>query len=236
LRADTRVTVWGMIDATLVTFPVVADELNTGIVVFTTTRSAAEACLPTDAFEVIDVDGAVDVYVTLFEYVRGDWAPCNSVDIAFPAKPAGAPDDQAGVYLCPTVVNQRFSSEAAYWTMGVSRSLAEVDVSHAEESVTFTVRERGLPASTLRLPRGRRPREKRPVATLAYTCVGTQPYVIPFEMDLPMSALDAGEVTVELGRGPLADTLRSLGWPAPVTFACWGEGLTGRFHAGEACG
>jgi hypothetical protein len=225
-----------MIDATLVTFPVVADELNTGIVAFTTTRSAAEACLRTDAFEVVDVDGAVDVYVTLFEYLRGDWAPCNSIDIAFPAKPVGAPDDQAGIYMCPAVVNQRFNSEAAYWTMGVARSLAEVDVTHADESVTFTVREQGLAASTIRLPRGRQPSEKRPVATLAYTLVDKKPYVIPFEMDVPMSTFDPGEVTVELGRGPLADTLRTLGWPAPLTFAGWGEGFTGRWQAGEACG
>jgi hypothetical protein len=55
-------------------------------------------------------------------------------------------------------------------------------------------------------------------------------------MELPASALDAGEVVVDLGQGPLADTLRSLGWPAPVTYAGWGEGLTGRFHAGEPCG
>lgn len=188
----------------------------------------------TDAFEVVDRAGRVDVFLTLFEYLRGDWAPCDSVDIAFPAKPAGAPDDQAGIYMCPTVVNYRFNSEAAYWAMRVSRSFARIDVAHEDRSVRFTIQEDGQRRSRITIPRAPGPARSRLTSTRAYTCIGDRPYVIPFEMELPGTPLDTADVHIELGGGPMADRLRALGWPAPVTFSGWGQGLTGRFHAGQA--
>ena len=40
-------------------------------------------------------------------------------------------------------------------------------------------------------------------------------------------------VGVELGEGPVADELRSLGLPAVSDLASWGEGLGAVFHLGH---
>jgi hypothetical protein len=231
-EAGASATVWGMIDAELVRFPVVADELNAAIVTFPTTRAAAEACMGSDAFEVVDAGGAVEVIVALFEYRRGDWAPCNSLDIAFPVRPVRAPDREAGIYMCPSLVNHPFNSEAAYWSMGVRRALGDLDVAYDDDTVTFTARDRGGTPSTVRLPRGVRRDHRRMLSTSAYTSLEGRAYAIPFEMELPASALDVAAVEITLGDGAIADTLRSLGLPAPLTYAGWAEGCTGRFHAG----
>jgi hypothetical protein len=187
----------------------------------------------TDAFEVVERNGQAEVIVALFESRRGDWAPCNSLDLAFYTRPVGGGPDEVGVYMCPTLVNQPFNSEAAYWTMGVSRSLAEIDVAYEPDVVTFSAQEPGGAPSTFRLPRGDGGSERTTFTTRAYTCIGDRHYAVPFEMELPTGPVDLGKVEVELGDGPVADALRTLGLPGPLTFAGWGEGLTGRFHAGR---
>ena len=234
MREDREVvTVWGLIDAELVTFPVVAEELNAAVLTFTADRAAVEGCLPPDVFDVVDHDGAVDVILALFQYVRGDWAPCNSVDVAFPVRPAGDPGARVGLYMCPTLVSQAFNSEAAYWAMGVSRAVGHITVAVDGGIVTFRAADPGHAPTTFRLARGADPSARQLWRTRAYTCIGDRAYVVPFELELPSAPLDAGSVTVDLGTGPLADRLRALGLPAEPTFAAWAESLTGRFHQGE---
>ena len=227
-------TIWGLIDAELVTFPVVAQELNAAVVTFSVPLEAAETALASDAFQVVEADDGVDVVLVLFEYRRGDWAPCNSLDIAFPVRPVGG--GRRGLYMCPTLVSHPFNSEAAYWTMGVSRSVGDIKVSVDDGTVTFAARNPGCHATTIRLPRGEVPAPRQLWSTRAYTSIGGQGYAVPFEMELPSRPLDVSEVSITLGTGPLADTLRMLGLPAPATFASWAEGLTGTFHQGQPVG
>jgi hypothetical protein len=224
-------TIWGLIDAELVTFPVVAQELNAAIVTFSVPREAAEAALASDEFRVVDDGGGVDVVLALFEYRRGDWAPCNSLDIAFPVRPVGG--GRRGLYMCPTLVSHPFNSEAAYWTMGVSRSVGDIRVTIEDDTVTFAARNPGCHATTIRLPRGEVPAPRQLWTTRAYTSIAGHGYEVPFEMELPSRPLDVSEVSITLGTGPLADTLRLLGLPAPATFASWAESLTGTFHQGQ---
>ena len=230
---ESAVTVWGLIDAQLVTFPVVAEQLNAALLTFKVGREAAEACLATDAFDVVEQDGAVDVILALFEYVRGDWAPCNSIDVVFPVRRAGDPGGRIGLYMCPTVVSHAFNSEAAYWSMGVSRALGEVTVVADDDTVTFRAADPGHAPTTFRLPRGDDVSARQQWRTQAYTCIGGRAYAVPFELELPSEPLDTAAVAIELGTGPLADRLRSFGLPAQPTFAGWAESLTGRFHPGR---
>ena len=38
---------------------------------------------------------------------------------------------------------------------------------------------------------------------------------------------------IEIGDGPVADELRSLGLPCAPDLATWGEGLSATFHLGQ---
>ncbi len=69
---------------------------------------------------------------------------------------------------------------------------------------------------------------------MSYSYVGAAPYATMLEMDMGSGIVtDPATVGIELGEGPVADELGSLGLPAVPDLASWGEGLGAVFHLGH---
>lgn len=223
-------TVWGMIDAEPVVFPVRSDDLNAFTLGFTTPAERAGPFLADTAFEpLVGPDGTTEILLGLHEYVSGDWGPLNAVNLGILARPIGVAGDD-GLFLVEAPIDEPFGNEASYWAMGIPRRLGEVHVTRSGDEVAFRVVEDGQFALAVRL---RRRSPAPPWVSLArrlFTYVERVPHVVPLDIGFPTDALDPADVHVELGQGPLAEALRALGFPDEPGLCTWGEGLSAVFH------
>ena len=72
------------------------------------------------------------------------------------------------------------------------------------------------------------------ITTVSYSYLDGRPYATTLEMELgPGVVDDPAEVSIEIGDGPVADELRSLGLPRTPDLVTWGEGLSATFHLGR---
>jgi hypothetical protein len=228
-------TVWGMIDAQPIVFPAPVHDANSALIEFTVEADAARSLLAGDAFELVESpDGTARLLLGANEYRRGAWGPCNVLEVMLRSRPVGAPPDTDGVYLCDAPVNHPFIREAAHRSLRSSRRLESVEVELTEGEVTYTVSSGSSGSDmVLRLPRVPPPSpgaDPVRITTDAYSHLDDEPYVIPFEIDLPTGRVDPGDVRIELGDGWFADMLRHLGLPRRPEWCIWGEGLTALFH------
>ena len=228
-------TVWGMIDARPIVFPAPVQEMNAAFLEFSVPTEVARSLLPGDAFEIAEsVPGTAHAVVAAHEYRRGAWGPANTLELAVRARPAGESDDTTGVFLCDAPVSHQFIREAAKRTLGTPKKLEPVHVETDGLDVTFTLASGDERALTLRLPRVDADGDPIPVKVLAYTYLDGEPYVMPFEMDVPTGEVDPTDVVVDVGTGWFADMLRGLGMPRRPDRCTWGEGLTALFHLATA--
>ena len=221
---------WGTIDAEPVVFPVRSSELNAFTLGFTTPAERARPFMTGDAFEpVARPDGTTEVVLTLHEYESGDWGPLNAVDLCVLARPVGATGDD-GLFLIEAPIDEPFGNEASYWAMGIPHRLGDVGVTSSGGEVEFRVVESGLRSLTARFRRIVPPSPWVSLARRLFTYVDRVPHVVPLDIGFPTETLDPADVHVELGQGPLADTLRALGFADRPSVCTWGEGLSAVFH------
>jgi hypothetical protein len=230
-------TVWGMIDARPILFPAPVQEMNAAFLEFSIPTEVARSLLPGDSFEIAEsVPGTAHAVLAAHEYRRGAWGPANTLELALRARPAGESDDTTGVFLCDAPVSHQFIREAAKRTLGTPKKLEPVEVETDEAGVTFTLSAGNERALTLRLPRVEAAGDPIRVEVLAYTYLDDEPYVMPFEMDVPTGVIDPEDVVVDVGTGWFADMLQALGLPRRPDVCTWGEGLTALFHLASALG
>jgi hypothetical protein len=112
-------------------------------------------------------------------------------------------------------------------------SVEPIDVSHAADRVTVSVTPEGRHEVSVGMPRV--PRESPPVRieTVGYSEVEGVLQSVRVEFDVPTDMIDPHDVEIELGSGPLADTLRTLGLPRRPDLCTWGERLSAVFHQAE---
>jgi hypothetical protein len=220
-----------MIDARPIVFPAPVQEMNAAFLEFSVPTEVARSLLPGDSFEVVEsAPGTAHAVVAAHEYRRGAWGPANTLELAVRARPAGECDGTTGVFLCDAPVSHQFIREAAKRTLGTPKKLEPVEVETDGADVTFTLAAGQERALTLRLPRVEAEGDPIPVRVLAYSYLDDEPYVMPFEMDVPMGVVDPEAVVVDVGTGWFADMLRALGLPRAPDRCTWGEGLTALFH------
>lgn len=223
-------TVWGMIDAEPVVFPVRSNDLNAFTLGFTTPAERARPLLAGTALEpVVGPDGATEILLALHEYVSGDWGPLNAVNLCVLARPTGVTGGD-GLFLVEAPIDEPFGNEASYWAMGIPRRLGEVQVARSGDEVAFRVVEDGQSALAVRLRRRVPAPPWVPLARRLFTYVDRVPHVVPLDIGFPTAGLDPADVHVELGQGPLAEALRALGLPDRPDLCTWGEGLSAVFH------
>jgi hypothetical protein len=216
-----------MIDARDIEFPARSRDVNALNLFFTTPTAVVRPLLVGAAYELVEAaPGTVNVIVNLNEYRSGTWGPCNTVDLCLPVRPAGATgSDENGLFFCEPLINRRFTGEVAYWSMGIARRYATVDVVHRDHQVSFIVAEGDEPTLEVRFPRHvvQGPAALRRNRTYSY--LDGEPYVVPFDIDFPEPVVDPASVQVDVGEGRLADALRSLGLPRRADACSWGTGL-----------
>lgn len=211
-------------------FPIEVKAFNAATLGFAVPAAAATALLPGDAFEVVDVgDGLAQLVVSVCDYRDNPWGDYNEVNLGFLARPAGAPADVVGSFVYRMPVDQEFTCEAGNRVMGFPKVVEVIDARYDEDEVAFRLVAGGRPALGVTLPRPRGDAPAARVETVSYSYLDGVAHATPLGIDLGPHAVDPADVTVEVGEGPIADELRSLGLPAAPGFCTWGEGLTATF-------
>jgi hypothetical protein len=227
-------TLWGMIDAQLIVFPLVVDDLNAATLVFSAPLEATRSLVPGHLFEVLEVEpGTAQLTVAVIEYRRGSWGAYNGFSVAARGRPVGVPDAPMGAFVLPSPVSDRFGCEAAHRALGMPGSVEDIDVTSTDDLVTVEITSEGRHAATVRIPRVPSGTPPGRIETVGYSEVDGGLRSVRVEFDVPTGLVQPDEVKIELGTGRLADTLRSLGLPRRPELCTWGERLSAVFHQGE---
>ena len=223
--------IWGLIDAEEIVFPLDIEEFNSAMLLFSVPTAAARSLVPTRAFELVEREsGWAHLIVAALDFRQNPWGDYDEINLSFVAKPAGAPEEEAGGFLVRSLVNQRFGYEAGARAMQFPRMEDEIDVTYTDDTVTFDLTVEGDRTLTLRVPRARPEGEPERMSSLGYSYIDGVARCTHVDIDMPTGIVDPGAVHIELGTGPLAAELRRLGLPRVPDFCAWGEGLFARFQ------
>ena len=228
------VTVWGEIQGQEITFPMEVTDMNAATLLFSVPADAAAALLPGDAFEVVEVaPGVAQLVVAACDYIANPWGDYNELNLGFLARPAGAPEDVIGSFVYRMPVNQAFTCEAGNEVMGFPKTVEVLDAEYTDEAVTFHLTMGGHDTLTLTVPRAEPTGAPERIDAVSYSYLHGRPHGTTLSMDMGTGFIDPADVTIELGDGPVADELRSLGLPKAPDMATWGEGLSATFLLGQ---
>jgi hypothetical protein len=227
---DAKVT-WGEIQGQTITFPMEVPDTNIATVLYSVPADAAGALLPGDHFEVVEVaPDTAQLVLAACDYRANPWGDYDEINLGFLARPRGAGDDVVGSFVYRMPVNQAFTCEAGNRVMGFPKTVETIDVAYTDDDVTFSLTCEGALALRLRVPRVAPTDPTARVATASYSYLDGAPHATLLEMDMG-TPVDPGDVHLELGAGPIADELRTLGLPRRPDYASWGEHLGSEFHA-----
>jgi len=224
--------VWGEIQGRTITFPMVVEDVNTATLLFTVPLATAALLVPGDAFEVeATAPGEAQLVIACCDYRQNPWGDYDEFNLGFLVRPTGGTDDQVGSFMYRMPVDQDFTCEAGNRVMGLPKTVQQIDARYdVPGQVQFDLVLEGDPAIRLTLPRAEPTGEPGTVTSESYAYLDGVPYATTLEMEMGTGIVDPSEVVLELGEGPVADELRSLGvddlQPDLVT---WGEGLRATF-------
>ncbi|HEX8802978.1 MAG TPA: hypothetical protein VF743_02255 [Acidimicrobiales bacterium] len=221
-------TLWGMIDAQAITFPVRIDGLNHARALYPVDADAARPLLPACGFDLIETTpGVAHLILLALDVHRCPWGPFQEMAVGFYVQPTEASGAPAGALFCTQPTTQRLSCEVGHRAMGLPTSVAEIGVRYEPAAVTFTLTADGEPALSLRVPRV--PARLPPIASEAvlYSTIDGRPYRTDLVFEEPADVdSDPADVRLDLGTGPLADSLRDLALPPAPDMCTWGEDLS----------
>lgn len=220
---------WGRVDGVDIFFPVVVDSFRSATLTFTVPLDAARAVLPGDAFEVAETgEGTATLVVALCDYVENPWGDYLEVNLGLLAHPVGEPE-RVGAFQWRMPVDQAFTCAAGNQVLGLPKTVEDLTLVEGDGTVTFLLRVDGATELSVTVPTVPSDGDPVPVETSTWSYLDGVPTEVPLTIDLATGLVDPADVAIELGDGPLARELRSLGLPAAPDLATWGEGLTGTF-------
>ncbi len=231
---ETTTTTWGQIQGREICFPMEVAEMNAATLLFSVPIEAAERLLPGDRFELAEVaPDTAQLIIAACDYRRNPWGDYNELNFGFLARPVGAPDDVIGSFVYRMPVNQQFTCEAGNRVMGFPKTVEVLDANYTDDTVSFRLAMGGRLALALTVPRVEPLGLPERIDADSYSYLGGIAYSTPLSMDMGTGVIDPEAVTIEMGDGPLADELRSLGLPKAPDLATWGEGLSATFRLGH---
>lgn len=229
-RATTTEDVWGTIDGVTIRFPVVVDSFRSATLTFTVPSDAARRMLPGEAFEVAETgDGDATLVVALCDYVENPWGDYLEVNLGLLAHPVGEPE-RVGAFQWRMPVDQEFTCAAGNRVLGLPKTVEDLALEEDASTISFVMRTDDQLELSVTVPKVDPAGDPVPVTTSTWSYVEGEPTDVPLTIDLATGVVDPAEVRIELGSGPLADDLRSLGLPRAPDMATWGEGLRGTFE------
>jgi len=230
----TEPTVWGEIQGRTITFPMEVKEMDAATMVFSVPASAAQALLPGDRFEVVDIGGGVAQFVlALVDYHQNPWGDYLELNLGFLARPVGAPEDLIGSFVYRMPVDQAFTCQAGNEVMGFPKTVEDLSRVDADGRVTFAMHRHGELVLSVSFPAVEPMGDASPVETVSYSYLNGVAYETPLSLDLGTGLIDPSDVVIELGADIIGDELRSLGLPSAPDMATWGTGLAGTFQLGR---
>lgn len=231
---DTTTTVWGEIQGREITFPMEVTDMNAATLLFSVPSAAAAALVPGDGFEVVETaPGTAQFIVAACDYVANPWGDYNELNLGFLVRPVGTGDEAIGSFVYRMPVDQDFTCEAGNRVMGFPKTVEELDVTYTDSRATFRLVMGGHPTLVLTVPRAEPAGEPERLETVSYSYLDGVAYGTPLSMDMGTGFVDPAAIVLEVGEGPVADELRSLGLPTAPDLATWGEGLSATFLLGQ---
>ncbi|MGA8848090.1 MAG: acetoacetate decarboxylase family protein [Nocardioides sp.] len=231
----TTTTTWGSIQGQEITFPMEVDSFNSATLGFSVPAAAAAALLPGGAFEIAEIaPDTAQLIVSLVDYRQNPWGDYNEVNLGFLARPVGAADDVIGSFVYRMPVDQEFTCLAGNQVMGFPKTVLDIATTYTDTHATFELRDGADLALAVTVPRATAVGAPTRIETVSYSYLDGVAQATPLSMDLASGYLEADQVELTLGSGPIADELRALGLPTVVDFATWGEDLGAVFQLGSA--
>ena len=230
----TDITTWGQIQGRTITFPMEVDRFDAATFVFSVPADAAAALVRGDAFEVVEVaDGVAQLVMALCDYHDNPWGDYLEINLGFLARPVGAPAEVIGSFVYRMPVDQAFTCQAGNEVMGFPKKVEDLSVRHHDGRATFAMATAGRLVLSVTFPAGPADGVPSRVETGSYSYLVGVPHETPLAMDLGTAMIDPSAVIIELGEGPVADELRTLGLPKAPDFGTWGTDLTATFQLGH---
>ena len=226
-------TVWGEIEGTTITFPMEVTRFDAATFGFTVPADAAARLLPGDAFEVIEADGTAQFVLALCDYHENPWGDYLELNLGFLVRAVDAPEGETGSFVYRMPVDQAFTCRAGNEVMGFPKTVEDLSVTHADGQVTFAMHTEGELVLSVSFPDAPATGTPERVDTDSYSYLVGRAYATRLSMDLGTGFLDPTDVTVELGTGPIAEELRTLGLPTAPDFGAWGRDLSATFDLGR---
>ncbi|MBX3313133.1 MAG: acetoacetate decarboxylase family protein [Actinobacteria bacterium] len=226
-------TVWGEIEGTTITFPMEVERFDAATFTFTVPADAARALLPGSSFEVLEADGTAQFVVALCDYHENPWGDYLEINLGFLVRAVDAPEGETGSFVYRMPVDQAFTCRAGNEVMGFPKTVEDLSVTHDDGRVTFAMHADGDLVLALSFPDAPAAGTPERVETESYSYLDGRPYSTRLSMDLGTGFIDGADVTVEVGSGPVADELRTLGLPKAPDFGAWGRDLSATFELGR---
>jgi hypothetical protein len=221
-----------------VTMPCVVRDASAGTAMFEVDISAARTQVPEPFRPVETAPGRCQVALAVIDYRDNDLGDYHEVGVTFFVAPTGATDGaadaEAGTFITRLPVDQAFTCEAGRTIWGFPKTVEDIALDYADDSVTCTLRMDGELVVRLTLPRGGTD-EMPQLPMVTYSLVDGVPHRTAFSQGGSGSQVLAGGdgVVLELGDHPVARDLAALGLPAPAQMSTWTERMQGRFDAPE---
>jgi len=235
-----------LIQGRRVEFPVVVRHATAGSATYLVPARAARALLPGQDFEVAEVlPGRALCSLAIIDYVDNDLGDYNEVSIALFVRPRGAPAgvpylgtirdllrNRLGTLILHLPVNQSFTCEAGRAIWGFPKTVQQIDIDYGADRCACKLVCDGELALTLTLPRGGS--KTLPDATLTgYTVIEGVAHTNSFSSGAEGFGVRLGGAELTLGRGVIADQLRSLGLPKRALMTTWMDKMHARFGPSE---
>ena len=229
-----------------VSLPCTVRDASSGAASFLVSARAAQAMLPGDAFEVVEIlPGRALLSLAVIDYRDNDLGDYDEVSIAFMVRERG---ESGGLpYLGAVLdvvrgnlktfihwlpVNQTFTREAGAEIWGFPKTVEDIDFDYAPDRATCRLNADGRHVLTLSVPRGGS-REMPDTALITCTYIHGVPHRVRFTTGAGGFGFSLSGGRVELGDHPYADQLRGLGLPKRPLVCTWMENMHGRFEAPE---
>jgi len=230
-----------------VTMPVVVRDASVAMATYVVPKVSAQRLIPGDDFEVAEIwPGRALFSLGAIDYRDNDLGDYNEVSMLFFVRPRGEQSGvrylgsmldmlrgRLGTYIYRLPVNQKFTCVAGSQIWGFPKTVEEIDIEYAAESVRCTLWMDGTEVLTLRAKRGGK-RSVPETEQTSFTHIDGAPHRTKMlQRGRGVGFSLGGGAQLTLGRHPVADELRSLGLPKRPLMTMWMANMHGVFSAAE---
>jgi hypothetical protein len=228
-----------------VDFPVEVRDATSGAATFIVSSKAASRLIP-DAFEIAEIfPGRGICSIAMVDYHDNDLGDYDEMAIGFMVyeKGKGTRVPYLGTlrnllsgrldsHIIHMPVDQSFTCDAGSTIWGYPKTVQEIEIEYWSDRAQARLVYDGAHALTLTVPRGgARSVEGGSLSTLSL--IEGVPHRTTASQSIEGMGLSFGGAKIELGSGPLADELRSLGLPKRALMCAWIEKMRASFAPPE---